>query len=73
MKNTNEERVEVYLPKAYGDEEPNLFVSVGGVNYLLPRGKKSSVPPAVAHELARARSAEEAFDRRVRHLTEGGV
>ena len=36
------EKVEVFVPKGYVNEEPDLFVSVGGVNYLLPRGRTSS-------------------------------
>ena len=36
-----ENRVEVFIPKGYANDEPNLFVSVNGVNYLLPKGKKS--------------------------------
>ena len=36
----NEERVEIFVPKGYTGDEPNVFVSVNGVNYLLPRGKK---------------------------------
>ena len=32
------ERVEVFVPKGFASEEPNLFIAVNGVNYLLPRG-----------------------------------
>ena len=69
-KETNQERVEVFIPRGYANEEPNLFVGVNGVNYLLPRGKKSLVPQAVARELERARKAQEALDRRIELLTE---
>ena len=65
-----EKRVEVFVPKGYANEEPNLFISVGGVNYLLPRGKKSLVPKAVAWELERARKAQETLDRRIETLQE---
>ena len=34
-------RVEVFVPKGYANDEPNLFIGVNGVNYLLPKGKKS--------------------------------
>ena len=44
------------------NDEPNQLVSVNGVNYLLPRGKKSKVPPEVAYEFKRAQEAQEAFD-----------
>lgn len=69
-KEKNQERVEVFIPRGYANEEPNLFVGVNGVNYLLPRGKKSLVPQAVARELERARKAQEALDRRIELLTE---
>ena len=64
------EKVEVFVPKGYVNEEPNLFVSVGGVNYLLPRGRTSLVPPAVAYELDRSRKAQEALDRKIGQLLE---
>ena len=37
----NDDRVEVYIPKGYANEDPNFFVSVNGVNYILPRGKRT--------------------------------
>lgn len=64
------EKVEVFVPKGYVNEEPNLFVSVGGVNYLLPRGRTSLVPPAVAYELERSRKAQEDLDRKIGQLLE---
>ena len=39
-----DKRVEVSIPRTSDRESPNLFVSINGVNYLLPRGKKSMVP-----------------------------
>lgn len=55
-------RVEIFVPKGNVNDEPNQLVSVNGVNYLLPRGKKSKVPPEVAYEFKRAQEAQEAFD-----------
>ena len=49
----NEERIEVFIPRGGDRADPNLFVGINGVNYLLPRGKKSLVPAAVAEEIAR--------------------
>ena len=66
----NEERVEIFVPKGYTGDEPNVFVSVNGVNYLLPRGKKSLVPAEVARELARSQAAQEALDKRIEKLLE---
>ena len=66
-----DQRVEVFIPKGYGNEEPNLFVAVNGVNYLLPRGKKSLVPAWVAEEIARADRAREEQDRKIDTMTAG--
>ena len=55
------ERVEVYIPRGADLEDPNLFVAVNGVNYLLPRGKKSMVPKFVAEEIERSNRAADIF------------
>lgn len=52
-------RIEVFIPRGGDRADPNLFVGINGVNYLLPRGKKSKVPPAVAEEIARGERAAE--------------
>lgn len=52
-----QDRVEVFVPRGLANDDPNLFVSVNGVNYLLPRGKKSTVPKCVADEIARSELA----------------
>ena len=62
------DRLEVYVPKGYANEEPNLFISVNGVNYLLPRGKESNVPAAVAAEYHRSLQAAERLDRSAQRL-----
>jgi len=54
-------RVEVFIPRGADREDPNLFVGINGVNYLLPRGKKSMVPKAVADEIARSELAADQF------------
>ena len=56
-----DKRVEVFIPRGSDREDPNLFVGINGVNYLLPRGKKSMVPKAVADEIARSDLAAERF------------
>lgn len=63
-----EERVEVFIPRGSPNDDPNFFVSINGINYLLPRGKKSKVPAHVAFEIARAAAAQEAQDRRTEEL-----
>lgn len=56
---SSSEKVEVFIPRGQANDDPNLFVSVNGVNYLLPKGKASKVPKAVAREIKRAFAAEE--------------
>ena len=55
------EREEVYIPRGADREDPNFFVAVNGVNYLLPRGKKSMVPKFVAEEIRRSEKAADIF------------
>lgn len=55
------DRVEIYIPRGSDREDPNLFVAVNGVNYLLPKGKKSMVPKFVAEEIERSNRAAEIF------------
>lgn len=57
-----EARVEVAVPRGGEREDPNVFVGINGVSYLLPRGRRSAVPAAVAAELARAERARDALD-----------
>ncbi len=65
-----EDRVEVFVPKGYANDDPNLFVSVNGVNYLLPRGKKSMVPAHVADEIERSKRAAERQDEKMEQMLE---
>ena len=61
-------RVEVTIPRGSEREDPNLFVGINGVSYLLPRGRCSSVPPAVAAEIARSERARDALDQTMDRL-----
>ena len=65
-----EERVEIFVPKGYANDEPNLMIAVNGVNYLLPKGKTSKVPKHIAEEFYRAQKAQEALDKRVDQMLE---
>lgn len=56
-----EERIEIFIPRGSDREDPNQFVGINGVNYLLPRGKKSMVPKAVAREIERSGKAVDLF------------
>lgn len=60
-----EERVDIFVPKGYANDEPNMMISVNGVNYLLPKGKTSKVPKHIAEEFYRSQKAQEALDKRV--------
>ena len=59
------ERVDIHIPRAASNEDPNLFVSVNGMNFLLPKGKTSSVPKFVAEEVERAKRAQAALDEKI--------
>ena len=68
-----QERVNVSIPRGAEREDPNLFVGINGLNYLLPKGKSSLVPPAVAREIARAERAREALDATMDSLQRAAV
>lgn len=65
-----EEREEVFIPRGTANDDPNLFVSVNGVNYLLPRGKCSMVPKFVAEEIRRSQRAAAKQDEKIDALLE---
>ena len=65
-----EDRVEVFIPKGYANDDPNYFVSVNGVNYVLPRGKKSMVPAHVAFEIELSNKAEDRLDQTMEQMLE---
>ena len=60
----------IFIPKGYANDEPNLFVSVNGVNYLLPKGKESEVPKHVADEIKRSWKAQQKMDQRIDEMLE---
>lgn len=65
-----EKRMEIFVPRGAANEEPNVFISVNGVNFLLPRGKKSMVPREIGEEYLRAQAAQDALEERINALTE---
>ena len=67
---TEEEREKVFIPRGTANDDPNLFVSVNGVNYLLPKGKSSLVPKHVAEEIRRSQRAAEKQDEKIDALLE---
>ena len=69
-KNPEEIYVDLFVPKGYANDEPNLLISINGVNYLLPKGKTSMVPQHVADEFHRSQEAQAAMDQRVDDMLE---
>ena len=61
-------RVELFIPKGSANDEPNLVIGINGKNYVLPRGKKSLVPPEVAAEYERSVKAQEKLDETIDKL-----
>ena len=55
----NADRVEIFVPKGYTGDEPNVFVSVNGVNYKIRRGVEVEVPPEVAEVLEHSQRQDE--------------
>lgn len=66
---STDDRVELFVPKGYANDEPNLLVSVNGENYLLPKGKTSKVPSHVAYEYRRAIKAQQVQDEHIDTMT----
>ena len=67
-----DKRVEIFIPRGADREDPNLFVGINGVNYLLPRGKKSMVPQSVAAEIERSGRAADVFYENVDGMKNSG-
>ena len=65
-----EKREEIFVPKGYANDEPNMLISINGVNYVLPRGKKSMVPDFVAAEFRRSQRAQERLDQNMEQMLE---
>ncbi len=65
-----DDREEIFIPKGMANDDPNLFVSINGVNYLLPRGKTSKVPSHIAAEIRRSWAAQERGDKKSEELLE---
>ena len=68
-KNT-EGYVDLFVERGYTNDEPNLFISINGKNYLLPKGKTSKVPKVVKDEYDRAMKAQAAFYEKSEELLE---
>lgn len=62
--------VELFIPRGSSVDEPNVIISVNGKNYVLPKGKTSTVPAFVKYEYDRAHRAKEAMDVRAADMAE---
>lgn len=69
VETVQEEYEEILIPRAAANEDPNLFVGINGVNYILPKGKKSKVPKAVADEIRRSWEAQMTADDRIQQMS----
>lgn len=65
-----EEKVSIYVPRISGNTDPNLIIVLNGKNYVLPRGKTSVVPKAVAEEYERAQRAQHKVDNAIFEMVE---
>lgn len=63
-----EERVEIIPPRGSANDEPNMLIAVNGVNYVLPRGKRSSVPKHIAEEFYRSENAKFAAEDKITEM-----
>jgi hypothetical protein len=61
---------EIFIDRGYANDDPNLFVSVNGKNYILPKGKTSKVPSFVADEIRRSRKAQTVLDEKMEAMLE---
>ena len=67
---TKDERVEVFIPKGLANDDPNLYVSVNGENFLLPKGQASKVPPYIKAAIERSYGAQAFQEKRSNALIE---
>ena len=64
------ERVDVFVPKGLANDDPNLYVSVNGENFLLPKGQVSNVPVYVKASIERSYGAQAFQEKRSNALLE---
>ena len=69
-KTNTEKRKDVFIDRGAANDDPNYYVSVNGENFILPKGKTSSVPAYVAEEIERSRRAQARLDEKVDALLE---
>lgn len=72
-KKTEDDRVEVFIPRGNRNSDPMLYVSVNGESFLLPKGKTSLVPKFVADEIERSNYAQRMLDESIDALKFSGT
>ena len=65
-----DDKVEIFVPKGYANDEPNLLIAVNGVNYVFPKGKTSKVPKHIAAEFYRSQKAQIKLDDHIDQMLE---
>lgn len=65
-----DDRVEIFVPRVSGNTDPNLIIVINGKNYVLPKGKTSLVPNAVAEEYERSKRAQYKVDNAIFDMVE---
>ena len=65
-----DDRVELFIPRESGNTDPNLLIVINGKNYVLPKGRKSLVPKAVAEEYERSKRAQYKVDNAIFDMVE---
>lgn len=65
-----DDKVEIFVPKGYANDEPNLLIAVNGVNYVLPKGKTSKVPKHIAAEFYLSQKAQMKLDEHIDQMLE---
>ena len=58
----NGARVELHIPRSGPKTEQQIVIGVNGVNYVIPKGQRVTVPDFVAEEYARSvRASDQMF------------
>lgn len=65
-----DDRVEVFVPKGATNDDPNLYVSINGENFLIPKGEVSLVPPYIKEAIERSQRAQAFQEKRSNALIE---
>lgn len=53
------EREEILIPRSGPKTEQQLMIGINGVNYVIPKGQRVSVPRFVAEEIRRSMAASD--------------